>query len=123
MLPGVGLRERARKKLMQSSRDLDRVRLADRYNGLDLTHLDEMPLRLPVRVGGEVQGIKVVPRAGSTSLEVTIVDGTGRAVAVFLGRRRLPGLEFGRGMMLEGVGRKDGGRIVLLNPAYTLLSA
>jgi hypothetical protein len=119
----MGLRERARKKLLQSARDLDRVRLTDRYYGLGLTQLDAVPLRMPVRVGGEVQGIKVVPRSGSPSLEVTVVDGTGRAVAVFLGRRRLPGLEFGRGMMLEGVGRKEGGRIVLLNPAYTLLSA
>jgi hypothetical protein len=39
------------------------------------------------------------------------------------GRHRLPGLEPGRGVVLEGVARKEGGRTVLLNPAYTLLPA
>jgi hypothetical protein len=40
---------------------------------------------------------------------------------VFLGRRSLPGLEPGRGVVLEGVPRKERNRTVMLNPAYTLL--
>jgi hypothetical protein len=68
-----------------------------------------------------VQGIRVVPRAGSPSLEVTVADGTGRAVAVFLGRKSLPGVSPGRSIVIEGVGREEGGRTVLLNPAYTIL--
>jgi len=78
-------------------------------------------MRAPCRMAGEVQGIKVVPRAGSPSLEVTVSDGSGRAVAVFLGRKRIPGLAVGHGIVLEGVARREGGRTVMLNPAYTLL--
>ena len=117
----MSLRDRARKKLTSSTSDLDRARLQDRYNGLDFTHIDECPRRVPVRIVGEVQGIRVVPRSGSPSLEVTVADGTGKAIAVFLGRRQLPGVTPGRTVVLEGVGRHDAGRTVLLNPAYTIL--
>lgn len=117
----MALRNRAKSKLTASVADLDKARLQDRYRGLDFTHIDECPRRVPVRIGGEVQGIRVVPRAGSPSLEVTIADGTARAVAVFLGRRSLPGVAPGRSVLLEGVGREEDGRTVLLNPAYTIL--
>jgi hypothetical protein len=92
-----------RQKLRSSADDLDRTRLHDRYHG-------------------EVQGLQVVPRYGSASLEVVIADGSGgRAVAVFTGRRRIAGLSPGKGVLFEGVGREEQGRMVLLNPAYTLL--
>ena len=117
----MSLRDRARKKLAPSVAELDRTRLHDRYSGLDITSISDVRLREPARLGGEVQGLRVVPRSGSSSLEVTVTDGSGRAVAVFLGRRSLPGVTPGRGVVLEGVPRKEGGRCVLLNPAYTLL--
>jgi len=119
----MSLRDRARKRLAPSTAELDRHRLQDRYSGLDITNIGDVVLRVPARLGGEVQGLKVVPRSGSSSLEVTVGDGSGRAVAVFLGRRSLPGVTPGRGLVIEGVPRKEGGRCVLLNPAYTLLPA
>ena len=85
-----------RKRLTASVEDLDRDRLQDRWAGVDLTN-------------------------GSPSLEVTIADGTGRAVAVFTGRKRLGGIDPGRGVVLEGIGRLERNRLVLLNPAYQLL--
>ena len=106
---------------MASTSELNEARLSDRYRGLDTNKINELPLRTPVQLAGEVQGIRVVPRSGSPSLEVTVADGSGRAVAVFLGRRRVPGLEPGRGVVLDGVARKEGSRTVLLNPAYTLI--
>jgi hypothetical protein len=117
----MGIRDRARRKLGAPVAELDKMRLQDRYCGLGIGRVSEAPLREPCRIVGEVQGLRVVPRAGSPSLEVTVSDGTGRAVAVFLGRKRLAGLDPGRGVVLEGVARKEGNRTLLLNPAYTLL--
>jgi hypothetical protein len=110
-----------RMRLTASVADIDRNRLHDRYTGLGVTPLDTAPRRVPVRVGGEVTGLQVVPRNGSPSLEVSVSDGSGKAVAVFTGRRKIGGLAPGRGILLEGVGREDRGRLLLLNPAYTLL--
>jgi len=117
----VGLKDIA-KRLTSSIEDLDRARLQTRYEGLGLTQISGSPLREPVRVGGEVTAMQVVPRAGSPSLEVTISDGSGRVVGVFTGRRKINGIEPGRGVLFEGVARKEHGRVLMLNPAYTLLA-
>ncbi len=52
---------------------------------------------------------------------MTIGDGSGRAVAVFTGRRRIGGLDPGRSLVVEGVGRQERGRLLLLNPSYTMV--
>ncbi|MEJ5254877.1 MAG: hypothetical protein WHS89_05960 [Acidimicrobiales bacterium] len=110
-----------RQRLTATVQQLDQARLQERYQGLDLSPIGEAPLRVPVRIGGEVQEARMVPRAGSPAVEVTISDGTGRATAVFTGRRSIHGVTLGRGIVLEGVARLERGRLVLLNPAYTLL--
>ena len=48
-------------------------------------------------------------------------DGTGDLVVVFTGRRTIGGMGHGRGVLFEGVAHQERGRLVLLNPAYTLL--
>jgi hypothetical protein len=110
-----------KRRLTASVQQLDQARLQDRYLGLDITHIADAPLRVPVRLGGEVQETRVVPRAGSPSLEVTISDGTGKAIAVFSGKKKVHGLSLGRGVLVEGVARLEKNHLVLLNPAYTLL--
>lgn len=110
-----------RKKLAQTVEDLDEERLQQRCSLLATVDIGTVPLRERVRVGGEIQGLQVVPRAGSPSLEVTIADGTGKAVAVFTGRRRLAGLDPGRTVVVDGVSRNERGRVLLINPAYELL--
>jgi RecG-like helicase len=113
----MGIRER----LSQSLEDLDKARLQDRFNGVEITKIVDAPARQPVRVGGEVQAVQVVPRAGSPSLEVTVNDGSARVVAVFTGRKAISGVACGRGILVEGVGRMERNRLTMLNPAYTLL--
>ena len=43
-------------------------------------------------------------------------------VAVFTGRRHVAGMELHRALAIEGVARAERGRLVMLNPAYTLLA-
>lgn len=113
--------DKLRRRLTATVDQLDAARLQDRYSGLDVTPIGDAPLRCPVRVGGEVQETRIVPRAGAPSLEVAIADGSGRAYAVFTGTTRIPGVSLGRGVLLEGVARLERNRVILLNPAYTLL--
>lgn len=111
--------KRLRERLAGDAGDEERLRA--RMSDLGLTPIAEVATRTPVTIGGEVQASQVVPRAGSPSLEITVEDGSGRAVAVFTGRKRLSGVVCGRRMLLEGVGRQEHGRLVIVNPAYTLL--
>ena len=110
-----------RKKLSSTVSELDQARLQDRFADHDAIAIGDAPLRENVRLVGEAQEIRVVPRSGSSSVEVTLSDGTGRVIAVFTGRTQLPGLKLGGGFLVEGVGRLEHNRFKLLNPSYTLL--
>jgi hypothetical protein len=111
------------KGLRSSVDDLHREKLTTRFDAGDLgtVPIDAAPTRTRVRVAGEVARMRVVPRAGSPSLEVTVDDGTGRATVIFTGRRRIPGIDPGRGMVVEGTARADRDRLLFMNPSYTLL--
>jgi RecG-like helicase len=111
-----------RKRLSASVEELDESRLHDRFDAVDGTPIAEVEPRTHVVVAGEVKSVQVVPRAGSPWLEVTISDGTGKATAVFSGRRRIAGIDVGRGLVLEGVAGLRGSRVQLMNPVYTLLA-
>jgi hypothetical protein len=116
----MGLRDRFR-GLQADTVAIDRERLSERYEGIGATPIADAPLRTHIHVAGEITSIRVVPRAGSPSLEVSVNDGSGLAVGVFTGRRSIPGITPGRGIALEGVARQDYKRILLMNPTYQLL--
>jgi hypothetical protein len=111
------------KGLRSSTDDLHRERLTDRFDAGELgtIPIKGAPFRVRVRFAGEVARMRVVPRAGSPSLEVTVDDGTARALVVFTGRRRIAGIEPGRALVIEGTAREMHHKPVLMNPAYTLL--
>lgn len=117
----MGLRDLT-KRLKATVDELDDERLQERFSGLGLTSMGDMLARTPVRVGGEITRMRVAPRSGVQAFEITVDDGTGTAVAVFTGRRHLAGVEHNRAIVLEGVARAERGRLVMLNPAYTLLA-
>lgn len=109
-------------RLTKPVEDLDREELVEFCSALACTRADELEPRARARVAGEVQSVRVVPRAGSPSLEVTISDGRGQLVGVFFGRRKLSGLTPGRRLILEGVVSPLGKRNVMYNPLYEFLA-
>lgn len=79
--------------------------------------------RQEVSLVGEISGLRIVPRAGSPSLEATISDGSGAVVAVWTGRRRIAGVAPGKRLIINGRGAPigPGGRLLFYNPRYELL--
>ena len=69
-----------------------------------------------------MRAVRIVPRAGAPALEVTLSDGRGQVVAVFLGRRKIAGLSPGRRVAVKGVVASDGKRSLVFNPIYEILS-
>lgn len=110
-----------RRRLTASVDELHHERLRDEWAEHPSTPIGDVVPRRPVVVGGEIQGVQVVPRQGSPSLEVRVSDGTGKVIAVFTGRRSIGGMTPGRRVVLEGLAQVEGTRLVLMNPAYTLL--
>ena len=60
------------------------------------------------------------PLAGVPTLEAELYDGTGNVTLVFLGRRRIRGIEPGRSLVARGPAHHPRGRPTLYNPSYEL---
>jgi hypothetical protein len=59
--------------------------------------------------------------AGVPSVECTIADTTGQLMLVFQGRRRVPGVEPGARLVVEGMVGERGRRVAMINPLFTIL--
>jgi hypothetical protein len=83
----------------------------------------DLPPRIEGTIVGEITSMRIVPRAGSPSLEATITDGTGSLVVVWTGRRKIAGVAPGKRLVLSGRGAATGpkGRLLIFNPSYELL--
>jgi hypothetical protein len=109
-------------RITKSVEDTDREQLDAFCDNLpDLTRLDQLPLRIPVRFAGEITSVRIVPRAGAPALEVTISDGRGSVVAVFLGRRKIAAMSPGRRIEAEGVAVARGPERLVYNPWYRFI--
>lgn len=76
-----------------------------------------------VTVSGTLRTVTLRPRAGVPALEAEIYDGSGALNVVWLGRRRIPGVQPGRTVSATGRVGLVAGRRVMFNPRYELLSA
>lgn len=119
----MSLRQRLR-QLRRPVYDLDLEQLRNfctRQPGV--TPIVEAAPRQQVCVVGEISSVRIVPRAGSPSLEATVTDGSGAVVVVWTGRRQIAGISPGRRLMLTGRGSPSGarGRLTIFNPDYELL--
>ena len=85
--------------------------------------ISDLPARVEGTVVGEITSMRIVPRAGSPSLEATIADGTGSVLVVWTGRRKIAGVTPGKRLVVSGRGAATGpkGRLLMFNPSYELL--
>jgi hypothetical protein len=88
----------------------------------DVSTISEVRWRQRVRVRGTVRKLRIQPwGSGIVTLECQLVDDTGGLLAVFLGRRRVAGIQLGRSLELEGTVIESHGRLAIMNPEYTFL--
>ncbi len=78
--------------------------------------------RKRVRVAGRVKSVRVQPRAGTSNLECVLADETGKLLLVFQGRRRIPGIQPGARLVVEGMVGDWARRQAILNPDYELIA-
>lgn len=81
----------------------------------------EAPDRQPVEVRGTLRTVTLRPRGGVPALEAELYDGSGRLTLVWLGRRRIAGIQPGRSLTVHGrIGRSQRDERVIYNPRYEL---
>jgi hypothetical protein len=74
----------------------------------------------PVRVAGTLRAVTLRPLAGVPTLEADLYDGTGSIRLVWLGRRRIGGIECGRSLVAHGRLTMHEGKPTLYNAEYEL---
>ena len=73
-----------------------------------------------VTVTGRLKSVVYTPRETVPTLEAELFDGSGSVTLVWLGRRRIPGIEPGRTLTARGRFASFDGRQVIYNPWYEL---
>lgn len=74
----------------------------------------------PVCVAGALRSVTLRPRAGVPTLEAELYDGTGSITLIWLGRRRIGGIECGRSLVARGRMTEHEGRPTIYNASYEL---
>lgn len=73
-----------------------------------------------VTVCGPLRSVTIGPMSGLPTLQAEVYDGSGRVTLVWIGRRRIAGIEPGRVLSATGrLGTLDGHRVIF-NPRYRL---
>ncbi len=71
-------------------------------------------------VAGTLRTVTLRPRGGAPALEAELYDGSDVINLVWLGRRKIAGIDPGRRLRAEGLVSLQDGRKVMFNPRYEL---
>src|SRR3954451_2287131 len=113
---------RLRKSLSRwaSSADMDARELKEDAVKAGCCPIVEADDRQRVELRGSLRTVTLRPRGGVPALEAELYDGSGLITLVWLGRRRIAGIEPGRAIKVVGrVGEQHKTR-VMFNPRYEL---
>lgn len=73
-----------------------------------------------VTMVGRLRSVDACPKSGNASFEAEFFDGTEVVNLIWIGRRRIPGIETGRSLLIRGRVGERGGRKAIFNPYYEL---
>ena len=117
-----GLFCRALRRLASSNaqlQDEDRQRVVREAGAMPISTCGDRQI---VDLCGDVASVTINPHGGKPALEVELRDGSGSVTLVWLGRRKIPGIEPGRNIRVSGrISCSANGQRVVFNPRYELL--
>jgi RecJ-like exonuclease len=108
------------KQIGASTHELDAGELQHDAAKMSCCPLNDVHRGSQVRVTGRLRSVTYTPRETVPTLAAELFDGSAAIQLVWLGRRRIAGVEPGRRVLVEGrVGVHDG-NLAIYNPKYTL---
>ncbi|MFN2517660.1 MAG: OB-fold nucleic acid binding domain-containing protein [Jatrophihabitantaceae bacterium] len=119
----MGNRPSLLSRLTATAHNLDAAALRSEVERLSCRPVLDLPRGAVVSITGRLRAVVYNPRETVPTLEAELFDGSAAIVLVWLGRRRIAGIEPGRRLVARGrVGFHDG-RAAIYNPWYELQSA
>ena len=86
-----------------------------------LAPINQATWRHRIRASGTVRALQVQETESGSSLGCEIGDEAGSILLVFPGRRRIPGIELGARVLIEGMVGLWRRQLAILNPYYELV--
>jgi hypothetical protein len=120
---GDGYWRRLVRRLTTDVEDLDADDLSEQAEAVGAQRACDCRSGEEVTVLGRLRSVELSPRDAAATLEAELFDGTEGVTLVWLGRRRIPGIEPGRTIKAHGRIAVRDGRKVLYNPYYELQTA
>jgi hypothetical protein len=109
------------RRLTASTHQLDAVDLQTEVERLACMPLDKLQRGANVVVAGRLRAVVYTPSENVPTLEAELFDGSGSIALVWLGRRRIAGVEPGRRILARGRVGVHNGAPAIYNPWYELL--
>jgi len=107
-------------RLTSDAAELDADDLSRKATESGATRAVDCSCGQEVTVLGRLRTVELCPREAVATLEAELFDGSEGITLVWLGRRRIPGIEPGRTVRARGRIAVRDGRKVLYNPYYEL---
>lgn len=118
-----GRLRRALSRLTSTPEELEAEELQQESVDSGCVCIGALAERQQASVRGTLRTVTLRPRGGVPALEAELYDGSGALSIVWLGRRRIPGIDPGRGIVVHGRVTHVDGRAVVFNPRYELRPA
>ncbi|WP_019815612.1 OB-fold nucleic acid binding domain-containing protein [Saccharomonospora saliphila] len=109
------------RKLTSDIDELDADDLSRKSEALGASRACDCRCGEEATVMGRLRSVDLCPGSSAATLEAELFDGTDDVTLVWLGRRRIPGIEPGRTIKVRGRMGERNGHKVLYNPYYELL--
>ncbi len=117
---GGGYWRRLVRRLTSDVAELDADDLSERSQASGAQRACDCECGQEAVVLGRLRSVDMSPKASAPTLEAELFDGTEGVTLVWLGRRRITGIEPGRSIKARGRIAVRDGRKVLYNPYYEL---
>ncbi len=115
-----------RRMLRRLTSDVDTLDAADLSENAEKTgahRASECACGQDVTVFGRLRSVEFCPQSADATLEAELFDGSEGVTLVWMGRRRIPGIEPGRTLRVRGRIAVRNGRKVIYNPFYEICQA
>jgi RecG-like helicase len=118
----VGSKQSLLRRLTASAHHLDAEELRDEVDKQRCTHVGDLERGERATVTGRLRHVVYTPAENVPTLEAELYDGSAAIDLVWLGRRRIAGIEPGRRIKATGRIGVHEGRPAIYNPWYELIA-
>ncbi|MEE2056323.1 OB-fold nucleic acid binding domain-containing protein [Rhodococcus artemisiae] len=116
----AGYIRRLTRRLTEDLEELDAEEMAESSHATGALPVVSCTRGQEVTMFGRLRSVESSSKAACASVEAELFDGTDSILLVWIGRRRIPGIEPGKTLQVRGrVGERDG-RKAIYNPYYEL---